>query len=76
MAATSMQPYLSAINKFRQDHAGLMVSCVRKGFEKCRRGENPTPERLPLPAPMALSILEGAEHMFPSVHWDPRNPRL
>ena len=25
---------------------------------------------------MALSILEGAEHMLPSVHWDPRDPRL
>ncbi len=23
-----------------------------------------------------MSILEGTEHMLPSVHWDPRDPRL
>ena len=82
VAATSMQPYLCAIDKFLQDHArslvalGPLVTCVRKGLEKCQRDENSTPERLPLPAPVALSILEGAEHMIPSVHWDPRDPRL
>jgi hypothetical protein len=82
VATTSMQPYLSAINKFLQDHArpldtlGPLVSCVRKGFEKCQRDKNPTPEHLPLPAPVAMSILEGAEHMLPSVHWDQRDPRL
>ncbi len=25
---------------------------------------------------MALSILEGIKHLLPSVHWDPRYPRL
>jgi len=54
VAATCMQPYLSAINKFLQDHArppvalGPLVSGVRKGLEKCQRDDNPTPERLPL----------------------------
>ena len=82
VAATSMQPYLSAINKFLQDHArppvalGPLVSGVRKGLEKCQRDSTPTEERLPLPAPVALSILEEAENMLPLVHWDPRNPRL
>jgi len=82
VAATSMQPYLSTINKFLQDHARLpvaidpLVSSVRKGLEKCQRDENPNPERLPLPAPVAMSILEGAEHMLPSVQWDPWEPRL
>jgi len=82
VAATSMQPYLSAINKFLQDYArppvalGHLVSGVRKGLEKCQRDNNPTPERLPLPAPVAMSILEGAEHLLPLVQWDPRDPRL
>ena len=34
------------------------------------------PERLPLPAPVAMFILEGAEHMPPLVQWDPLDPRL
>ena len=55
---------------------GLLVSGVRKGLEKCQRGANPTPERLPLLAPVALSILEGAKNMLPLVHWDPWDPRL
>ena len=48
VAATSMQPYLSAINKFLQDHArppvalGPLVSGVRKGLEKCQRDSTPT----------------------------------
>ena len=76
-----MQPYLSAINKFLQDHArpreaiGPQVSGVRKGLEKCQR-DNPTPERLPLPSPVVLFILEGAEHLLPLVQWDPLDPRL
>ncbi len=71
VAATSMQPYLSAINKFLQDHArppvalGPLVSGVRKGLEKYQRDANPTPKRLPLPAPVALSILEGAKKHVP-----------
>jgi hypothetical protein len=82
VAATSMQLYLSAIKKFLQDHArppvalGPLVSVVRKGLEKCQRDDNPNPERLPLPAPVALSILEGAEHLLPLVQWDPLDPRL
>ena len=55
---------------------GPLVSCVRKGLEKCQWNENPTPERLPLPAPVALAIMEDAEHMLPSVHWDPWDPTL
>jgi hypothetical protein len=69
-----MHPYLSAINMFLQDHArppvalGPLVSGERKGLEKCQRDASPTPECLPLPAPVALSILEGAEYMLPLVH--------
>ena len=49
VAETSMQPCLSAINKFLQDHAhplvaiGPMVASLRKGLEKCQRDKNPTP---------------------------------
>jgi hypothetical protein len=82
VVATSMQPYLSAINKFLQNHArppvalGPLVSGVRKGLEKCQRGNNPTPGRLPLPAPVAMPVLEGAEHLLPLIQWNPRDPRL
>ena len=54
VAAISMQPYLSVINKLLQDHArppvalGPLVVRVRKGLEKGQRDENPTLERLPL----------------------------
>ncbi len=82
MAASSMQPCLSAINKFRQDHTrppvalGPLVTCVQKGLEKCQWYENPTAERIPLPAPVALSILKGNEHLLPSVQWGPRDYSL
>ena len=77
-----MQPYLSAINRFLQDHArpsvalGPLVSGWRKGLENFQRDDSHTPERLPLPAPVALSILEGAEHLLPLVQLDPRDSRL
>ncbi len=82
VAVTCLQPYLFAINKFLQDNArppgalGPLVLGVRKGLEKCQRDGNPTTKRLLLPAPVALSILEGVDHMLPSVHWDPRDPRF
>ncbi len=80
MAATSMQPYLLAINKFLQDHArppvalAPLVSGVPKGLEKCQRDDNPTPERLPLLDLVPMSILEGAEQLLPLVQWDPLDP--
>ena len=55
---------------------GPLVSSVRKGLEKRLEDGNTTPKRIPLPAPVALSILEGADHMLPSIQWDPRDPRL
>ena len=82
VAATSMQPYPAAINNLLQDHArtsvalGPLASGVRKSLEKWHRDDKPTPERLPLPAPVALSILKGAEHLLPLVQWDPLDPRL
>jgi hypothetical protein len=70
VAADSLQPYLSAINKFLLDHGkppvalGAMVAGVRLGLANCQTDMAPTPERLPLPAPVALAILERAEALL------------
>jgi hypothetical protein len=70
VAADSLQPYLSAINKFLLDHGkppvalGPMVAGVRLGLANCQKDMAPTPERLPLPAPVALAILERAEGLL------------
>jgi hypothetical protein len=60
-----------------QDHAlppvalGTLVSGVRKGLENCQEDLCPLPQRLSLPAPVALEILELAECLQRSVefHW-------
>jgi hypothetical protein len=70
VAADNLQPYLSAINKFLLDHGkptvalGAMVARVRLGLANCQTGMAPTPERLPLPALVALAILERAEALL------------
>ena len=82
VAATSLQPYLSAINRFLRDHnrepvaLGPLVSDVRRGLDNCQFDLKPDTERVPLPAPVALSILELAESLLPRVHWDPSDPNL
>ncbi len=74
IAAVSLQPYLSAINMLLQDHArtpvalGPLVSGVRKGLANCHLDTTPQAKRMPLPAPVMLSILELAEHLLPIVH--------
>jgi len=75
VAATSLQPYLSFINKFLQDHAlppvalGPLVPGVDKGLDNCQEDLDPLPQRLPLPAPVALEILELAESLQLSVQF-------
>ncbi len=70
VAVDNLQPYLSAINKFLIDHEkppvalGPLVSGVRAGLVNCQEDLDPTPERLPLPAPVALAILERAEKIL------------
>ena len=70
VSATSLTPYLLAINWFLQDHAlppvalGPLVACVRKGLMNCQTDTVPLPERLPLPAPVALAILELGEKLL------------
>ncbi len=74
VAADSFQHYLSVINKFLLDHGkppvaiGAMITGVRKGLANCQRDPAPTPERLPLPAPVALAILEKIEALLKVVH--------
>ncbi len=75
--SSSLQPYLFSINKYLQDHAlppvalGTLVSGVRKGLENCQEDMCILSQRLPLPAPVALEILELAEGLQRSVefHW-------
>jgi hypothetical protein len=79
VAAESIHPYLSAINKFLLDHGkpsvalGPMVTEVRKNLANCRRDLILTPERLLIPAPVALAILEKAEELFKGVQWAARD---
>ncbi len=49
---------------------------VRKGLANCQEDTAPEAKRLPLPAPVMLSILELAEGLFPFVQWDIRDPKL
>ncbi len=41
-----------------------MVAGVRAGLANCQEDLDPTPERLPLPAPVALAVLERAEEII------------
>jgi hypothetical protein len=64
-----MQPYLSAINKFLKDHGaapvaqGPLVSDVRAGLGNSQVAVNPSVPRIPLPAPVALAIVEYAHQL-------------
>ena len=61
--ARSLQPYLSTINRFLSNHVrvpmalGPMITNFNKGLANCQHDLPPTPERVPLPAPVALAIL-------------------
>ena len=71
-----LQTYLSDINKVLLDHGmppvalGPMITGVGKGLASGLRDLVPTPERLPLPAPIALALLEKAEALLKVVLWD------
>ena len=58
-----------------QDHAlspvalGPLVFGVRNGLENCQEDMAPLPQRLPLPASVALEILELAESLKLSVQF-------
>jgi hypothetical protein len=70
VAADSLQPYLSAVNRFLTDHAlppvalGPLVSGVRKGLANSQEDIAPLPERLALPAQVVLDVLRLAETLL------------
>jgi len=82
VALEGLQPYLSAIIMMLLDHAlppvalGLLVTRVRKGFDNCQENSTSRPQRLPLPAPVALAIIALLERLIPTIEWDVRDPRL
>jgi hypothetical protein len=66
VAASSLQPYFSAVNKFFRDHrrqpiaVGELMADARRGLEMLQKRLVPSAARLPLPAPVALDILLAA----------------
>ncbi len=53
---------------------GPLVTGVRKGLSNCQEDSQPRPQRLPLPAPVALAILELAERLLLGVKWEAEDP--
>ncbi len=84
IAANSIQPYMSAINRYLQDHPRALVALcpliagVRKGLANSHEDTRPIPERVPLPAQVACAILELGEKLLREVRSgaDPRLPLL
>jgi hypothetical protein len=70
VAAESLQPYISTINILLLDHAlplvvlGPLVTGVRKGLSNCQEDSQPRLQRMPLPSPVALAILELAKRLL------------
>jgi hypothetical protein len=66
MAASSLQPCFSAVNKFFRDHqrqpiaVGELLADARRGLEMLQHRLVPADTRLPLLAPVALTIMLAA----------------
>jgi hypothetical protein len=77
VAASSLQPYFSAVNKCFRDHqrqpiaVGALLADARRGLEMLQHRLLPTAARLPLPAPVALDILHGADALRGTFAWTP-----
>jgi hypothetical protein len=77
VAASSLQPYFSAVNKFFRDHQRQPIAVVellgdaRRGLEMLQRRLVPADSRLPLPAPVALNILLAANTLRDNLTWTP-----
>jgi hypothetical protein len=75
VAAGSLQPSLSSISKYLEEHAlqpvalGPLVSRVRNYLANGQEDLVPLLQRLPLPATMALGILEFAEGLLQMVEF-------
>jgi hypothetical protein len=77
MAASSLQPYFSAVNKFFRDHkrqpiaVGELLADARRGLEMLQHRLVPADTRLPLLAPVALDILLAATTLRANLTWSP-----
>jgi hypothetical protein len=77
MAASSLQPYYSAVNKFFRDHkrppiaVGELLADARRGLEMLQRPLVPADTRVPLPVPVALDILLAANTLRDNLAWSP-----
>jgi hypothetical protein len=77
VAASSLQPYFSAVNKFFRDHrrqpvaVGELLADARRGLEMLQQRLLPTTARLPLPAQVALDILHAANALHRTFAWTP-----
>jgi hypothetical protein len=73
VAASSLQPDFSAVNKYFRDHqlppivVGDLLADARRGLEMLQHRLVPTDTRLPLPAPVALDILSAANTLRDSL---------
>jgi hypothetical protein len=77
VAAGSLQPYYSVVNKFFRDHrrppiaVGDLLADARRGLEILQHRLVPADTRLPLPAPVALDILLAASTIRTDLAWSP-----
>jgi hypothetical protein len=55
---------------------GQVIINVKNGLHICQHDLAPTPERVPLPAPVALTILLLAKRLLGLVQWDCSDQRL
>jgi hypothetical protein len=84
IAASSLQQYYQAINKFVRDHqqqpiaVGELLADARRGLEMRQERLLAADSRLPLPAPLALSLLNAAAQLREHLTWTPpsRHPSL
>jgi hypothetical protein len=82
VAATSVQPYFSEVNKFFRDHkrqpiaVGELIADAMRGLEMLQRRIVPADFRLPLPASVALNILLAANTLHADLLWTPANRPL
>lgn len=66
IAADSLQPYLSAINTYHADAGferpalGHVVSAARRGMRRAQAQLSTRDTRIPLPAPIALEVLDSS----------------
>jgi hypothetical protein len=69
VAASSIQPYFSAMKKYFRDHnflpfpVGDLLADARRGLEVRQQRLGMTDTRLPLPTPVTMSLLHAADSM-------------